>query len=233
MMGLLFFLFSLVDVGHLRYDLVKVGDTKVIIQLQEHGEGKSFVHLHQNERTALKAARTVVKQEGGSLMTLIHSGGRNIVFHLHDKRYEFDPNRIFSDVGIKKTLLQFGDSTPQARLEVKKLADKIKSLLPDGKIIAVHNNETYSLQNYFPGHDMARDAHLLHVNKQHYHRNFYLVTQKHDYTRLKRFNYNSVWQAEDATDDGSLSVFLANRSYVNVEAGYGQLAMQIKMLRMA
>lgn len=233
MIGLLFFLFSLVDVGHLRYDLVKVGDTKVIIQQQEHGEGKSFVHLHQNERTALKAARTVVKQEGGCLMTLIHSGGRNIVFHLHDKRYEFDPNRIFSDAGIKKTLLQFGDSTPQARREVKKLADKIKSLLPDGKIIAVHNNETYSLHNYFPGHDLASDAHLLHVNKQHYHRNFYLVTQKRDYTRLKRFNYNSVWQAEDATDDGSLSVFLANRSYVNVEAGYGQLAMQIKMLRVA
>ena len=34
-------------------------------------------------------------------------------------------------------------------------------------------------------------------------------------------------------DDGSLSVFLANRAYINVEAGYDELAMQIKMLRHA
>lgn len=233
MMGLWFVLLSLFEAGSIRYDLVKVGNTRVIIQQQKNGDGKAFVHLHQTEKTALKAARTVVKQEGGSLMTLIHSGGRNIVFNISKKRYEFDPNRIFTQAGIKKTLSEFSDYTPQAAFEVKKLADKIKSLLPEGKIIAVHNNETYSLRNYLPGHDLARDAHLLHINKHHFYRNFFLVTQQQDYVRLKRSNFNSVWQATNAMDDGSLSVFLAKRAYINVEAGYGELAMQIKMLRRA
>ena len=212
---------------------VKVGHSLVIIQQQRHGKGKAFVHLHQNETTALKAAKAVVKTEGGSILTLIHAGQRNIVFYQHKKRYEFDPNRIFTDRGIKKTLTKFGCYSQEAHVEVKKLANKIKSLLPKGKIIAVHNNESYSLKNYLPGHHSASDARALKFNKKSYYRNFYLVTQKSDYMRLKKLNFNSVWQAGDATDDGSLSVYLATRNYVNVEAGYSQLATQVRMLRHA
>jgi hypothetical protein len=40
-------------------------------------------------------------------------------------------------------------------------------------------------------------------------------------------------QAQHATDDGSLSVYLADLDYINVEAGYDQLAAQIKMLQLA
>lgn len=81
--------------------LVMVGDEQVEIK-HTVGRGKTFIHVHHNEQTALKAAQAVVKREGGSLITLVHSGGRNIVFNLHNKRYEFDPNRIFTDNGIKK-----------------------------------------------------------------------------------------------------------------------------------
>ena len=212
---------------------VKVGDTAVIIQQQTNGLGKAFVHLHQNETTALEAAHAVVNAEGGSVLTLVHAGGRNIVFHLNNEPYEFDPNRIFTDEGIQKTLAQFGECTPEAIIEVKRLADKIKTLLPKGKIIAVHNNEDYSLNDYLPGHSLAADARLLHVNEQHFFRNFYLVTQKKDYKRLSQLKFNSILQAVKATDDGSLSVFLAGSDYINVEAGYDQLAVQIKMLRWA
>ena len=83
---------------------LRVGDTRVIIEKTQHGVGKNFIHVHQNETTALRAAKAVVAQEGGSVMTLVHSGGRNIVFHLDKKRYEFDPNRIYTDEGIKKHL---------------------------------------------------------------------------------------------------------------------------------
>jgi hypothetical protein len=204
----------------------------VVIQ-QQLGKGKAFVHVHQNETTALQAARAVIKAEGGSLLTLVHSGTRNIVFYLNKSRYEFDPNRIFTDAGIKKTLRQFGQYTPEAHLEVRKLSDKIKSLLPPGKIIAVHNNETYSLKNYYPGHDLADDARALNVNPDRFYRNFYLVTKQKDYSRLKKLNYNSIWQSKEVSDDGSLSVYLMNRNYVNVEAGYGQLLSQIQMLKYA
>ncbi len=212
---------------------VQLGDSTVVIQLQQHGPGKAFVHLHQNETTALQAAKSIIAAEGGNLLTLVHSGQRNIVFNLHHKRYEFDPNRIFSDIGIKKTLMQFGEYAPEAHKEVSKLAVKIKKLLPKGKIIAVHNNRAYSLKDYLPGHHLAQEGRALNVHDKGHYRNFYMVTKNRDYRRLKALSFNSVWQAKNPADDGSLSVYLSAREYINVEAGYDQLTAQIKMLQYA
>jgi hypothetical protein len=172
-------------------------------------------------------------KDGGSLITLVHSGGRNIVFHLNNQRYEFDPNRIYTDNGIKLTLAKYSHYTPEAHREVKKLADQIKAVLPEGKVIAVHNNSSYSLKDYLPGHELAKEAKAIHMNPENYYRNFYLVTKLSDYIRLKLAGFNGVLQKSAATDDGSLSIYLAKREYINVEAGYDQLAEQIKMLLQA
>lgn len=212
---------------------VQLGDKIVDVVQIKNGRGKNFIHVHQNETTALQAAKKTIQTKGGSIITLVHDGERNIVFHLHEKRYEFDPNRIFTDTGIKKTLAEFGPYDKAAHHEVNKLAEQIKTILPPGKIIAVHNNDTYSLKNYFPGADMAHDAAALNYNPEYYYRNFYLVTKKDDYIRLKSLKFNSILQAITATDDGSLSVYLAERDYINVEAGYDQLAQQINMLNHA
>ncbi|PWY54852.1 protein tyrosine phosphatase [Legionella qingyii] len=209
-----------------------VGDEKVEIK-HIVGRGKTFVHLHHNEQTALKAAQAVIQKDGGGLIALVHSGGRNIVFHLNNQRYEFDPNRIFTDNGIKKTLLQFGQYNPQAHQEVNKLANKIKQLLPKGKIVAVHNNSTYSLKDYLPGNTLEKDAQAIHMIPENYFRNFYLVTKINDFLRLKSKGYNGILQKPSATDDGSLSIYLAKNDYINVEAGYDQLVEQIKMLQHA
>src|SRR3990167_1657043 len=103
---LMMFLLILPVMGyaHTRHIPVKLGDTVVRIVVEKHGRGKSFIHVHQNETTALAAARTVVREHGGRLITLKHSGQRNIEFNWHHHHYEFDPNRIFTDRGIKKTL---------------------------------------------------------------------------------------------------------------------------------
>ena len=212
---------------------LKLGDETVLIKQKNYRTGKAFIHLHQNERTALKAAYAAIKTQGGSVLTLVHHGERNIVFHLNHVRYEFDPNRMFSEAGIKKTLTQYGAYSLEAHATVRRLADKIKVLIPPGKVIAVHNNQSYSLRDYYTGKPLASDVRALHVNQKHSYRNFYYVTQKRDYVRLKQLKYNSVWQALSPEDDGSLSVYLAGRQYVNVEAGHDQLAMQISMLRRA
>ncbi len=214
--------------------VVTLGDTRVIIETTKQGTGKSFVHLHQNETTALQAAKHVVRTEGGSVMTLVHRGQRNIVFHLNHQRYEFDPNRIFTDAGIKKTLSAFGPYSLSAHLEVKALANRLIALLPpEGKIIAVHNNNDYSIKEYLPGNSLVCDAKALHLDPERFYRNFYLVTRHQEFVRLKQLRYNTILQAPAATDDGSLSVYLAHRDYVNVEAGYGQLIAQIDMLKWA
>lgn len=229
-----FFLISLFfcQLTYAMNHIVMVGDEQVRIK-HIAGRGKTFIHVHHNEQTALKAAQAVIRKEGGSLITLEHSGGRNIVFHLHNKRYEFDPNRIYTDQGIKKTLSALSHYTPAAHREVKKLADKIKQLLPKGKVIAVHNNASYSLKDYLPGNSLEQDAQAIHILPRNYYRNFYLVTKIGDFLRLKSQGYNGVLQKNTATDDGSLSVYLAKNDYINVEAGYDQLIEQIKMLQHA
>ncbi|WP_115385405.1 protein tyrosine phosphatase [Legionella gratiana] len=220
------------QVSYAMNHIVMVGDEKVEIK-HIVGRGKTFVHVHHNEQTALKAAQAVIQNEGGSLITLVHSGGRNIVFHLNNKRYEFDPNRIFTDNGIRKTLTALSQYSPQAHREVNKLASKIKQLLPEGKVVAVHNNSSYSLKDYLPGKPLEKDAQALHMVPENYYRNFYLVTKISDFLRLKSKGYNGILQKPSATDDGSLSIYLAKNDYINVEAGYDQLMEQIKMLQHA
>lgn len=211
---------------------VMVGTAPVLIKCIK-GKGKTFVHLHQNEKTALKAAKSVIKKQGGSLITLQHAGGRNIVFHLHHRRYEFDPNRIFTDTGIRKTLKQNGHYSSAAHRQVKRLALKIRSILPPGKVIAVHNNAHYSLKDYMPGHELAQNAKAVHKSSNHQYRNFYLLTKLSDYKRLKKYGYNEILQKKSAIDDGSLSILLSKRNYINVEAGHDQLKEQIRMLQKA
>lgn len=218
--------------AHAMNHIVMVGDEKVEIK-QIMGRGKTFIHLHHNEKTALKAAQTVIKKEGGSLIALVHSGGRNVVFHLNNQRYEFDPNRIFTQTGIKKTLKELSQYSPQAHLEVNKLASTLKQLLPKGKVVAVHNNSSYSLKDYLPGKSLEKDAQAIHMAPENYYRNFYLVTKVSDFFRLKSKGYNGVLQKPSATDDGSLSIYLTKSNYINVEAGYDQLIEQIKMLEHA
>jgi hypothetical protein len=212
---------------------VQLGQTKIYIAIDDFGRGHTYVHVHQNEKTALLAAKHVARKRGGRVISLIHSGGRNIIFYMKRQRYEFDPNRIFSETGIQKTLREFGPYNTAAHLEVKKLRKQLLALLPRGKIIAVHNNQSYSIKNYFPGQDNAKDASSISLYPQNFYRNFYVVTQKRDFERLKQQKLNSVLQSKTPSDDGSLSVFLSKRQYLNVEAAHGALAAQIDMLERA
>lgn len=214
---------------HTEVHTVKVGDTPVQI-IRQAGEGKTFIHLHENEATALHAAKFYVDKKGGTLITLKHSGNRNIVFHLNKVKYQFDPNRIFTDRGIKKTLQQFGRYSTAAHRQVKYFAEEIKHLIPKGKVIAVHNNRDYSLEEYFPKHALAGDAKDINYREKSSLRNFYFVTKREEFERLKKLKFNVALQAPKAQDDGSLSFYLAEKNYINIESAHGQLAAQLKML---
>lgn len=219
---------------HTEIHSVMVGDNKIEI-IKQAGQGKTLIHLHENELTALNAAKAYVDVKGGTLISLRHSGKRNITFYLNNKRYEFDPNRIFTDVGIEKTLKEFGYYSQPAHREVKKLANKLIGLLPEGKIIAVHNNqsESYSIKEYGNGASLADEVEVATCLAANHYRNFYFVTQRHEYERLKKLKFNVALQAITPTDDGSLSYYLGKKNYINIESGYDQLAEQINMLHWA
>lgn len=211
---------------------LKLGNTKVEI-IKTNGKGKTFIHVHENETTALAAARLYIIKKGGTLITLKHSGKRNIVFYLKGIRYEFDPNRIFTNQGIKNTLHKYGHYSQDAYLAVKKLSKEILCLIPPGKIVAVHNNKDYSLKEYFPNQPLAADTKALAYQPHTSLRNFYFVTKGQEFSRLKRLKYNVALQSKKAQNDGSLSYYFSKKNYINIEAAYGALNAQLKMLRSA
>lgn len=222
-------LLSFISTAYSETQIITLGNQKVQL-IKIHGHGKTLIHLHENEATALLAAKKFIAKQGGSLIRLKHGGTRNIRFKLRHKYYEFDPNRIFTDQGIKKTLQNFGSYSIAAHLEVKKLARAIIKLLPDDKVIAVHNNQHYSLKEYFPHRQLSANVHSIYFKPHSSSRNFYLVTSKRDYLRLKNIGFNVVLQKSAALNDGSLSYFLANKKYINIETAYKKLSTQLKML---
>lgn len=212
--------------------IVWLGKTpvKIIREMQSPTTEKTFVHLHENETTALQAARQFIHKNGGCLITLQHGGTRNIQFALGSKKYIVDPNRIFTDRGITLTLRQYSDYSVAAHQAVKKLAHAILAGIPPGKVVAVHNNSTYSLRDYLPNHPMYTDAKFVNYLAHSNYRNFYFVTRQYEYNRLKALNFNVALQADHAEDDGSLSYYLGRHNYINIEAGYGELKAQLNML---
>ena len=211
---------------------VMLGTSKVLVEYQP-GQGTTFVHLHADEKTALVAAQRVARRTGAGLLRIVHPGGRLVCFQLNGKRYLFDPNRMFSDSGIRQTLARYSQYSPEAHQAVARLASVFLEHLPSGKIVSVHNNRDYSLRDYLPGHASAREAAAIHQNPDWTYRNFYFVTRPQDYERMRKLGFNSVLQTRAPSDDGSLSVHLAGAPYINVEAAHGQLQQQMSMLENA
>lgn len=214
-------------------EVIQLGETSVTLYWHDSG-APIFVHLHESETTAWQAIRQYTKQHGGSYLHLHQSGQRNICFRQRKQRYCFDPNRIFTDKGIKQTLTTYSHQYDQlAHQEVTKLSNRIKHIIAGRPVIAVHNNQEYSMRDYMAKHSLAAEAQALHWHDMQQYRDFLLITQHHLWPQVKRNPHNAVLQAKSSTDDGSLSIWMANYAYINCEAGYGHLTQQLRQLSMA
>src|SRR5206468_125422 len=137
-----------------------------VIQIKtfQYGDLKDivYVNLHDDEITAINGARKVLEKKGGLLIKIENFRTRNIKFILDGKKYTIDPNRMFSREGIARSLLIFGNTSPQAIDEVEKFANRILQLIPSNSawIIALHNNTNgkYSINSYRRGGDKEKDA---------------------------------------------------------------------------
>lgn len=191
---------------------VKVGDTIIKLEISGSG-GKTFVALHANERTAGQAVAGL----GGKFIKLLNNG-RNVSFKLGGKSYSFDPNRIFTETGRRKTLEPYSSA---ASAEVKRLADTITSQL-SGLIVGLHNNSDggrYSISSYATGGNLASESRKLNSLKGVDPDNFVLTTVSGYYQKAVQKGYNAVL-LKKGPDDGSLSYYCLQkgRSYLNIEA---------------
>jgi hypothetical protein len=206
--------------------------------------GLRYLNLHENEQTSVAAASALLQHQPGTLIELRAGGGRLVTFRAGWRPFAFDPNRIFTDAGLRATLRRHGSDTASARAAVQGLRDAVLALLapatpatpdaPDLPVVALHNNGAgrYSVQAYAAGGAHARDAQAVAVNPALSPQDFFLVTRRGLFDALRELGFNVVLQSEHPADDGSLAVWFQQhgRAYVNVEALHGHVAEQQRML---
>ncbi len=197
-----------------------------------------FFNMHDNENTAVAAGLAILPKTGGFLATLQHTGDRLIRFQLNDSTFVVDPNRIFTDAGIRATLEKYSQYSTTAHAAVKMFARELLQTLGLDTVqwvITLHNNgeNEYSVRSYLPGAEYAADARAVYVNPTMDVDDFYFVTDSLLFQKLKYQHLNVVLQQNaTVTDDGSLSVYCGKRGipYVNVEAQHGHQKVQEEMI---
>ena len=201
-----------------------------------HNAPVVFINLHDDENTSVDAGLDFLSKYGGTLLQLQHTGKRNFAFVMNEQSYSFDPNRIFTNTGLKATLEKQTAYREDAFSEVKHIADSILiNYVNDKKlIIALHNNTEggLSILSYKRKGYEAKNASRVYVNNLMDANDFILTTDASVFHYVKQRKINVVLQHHKPEDDGSLSVYAAKNKirYINVEAKHGHLEEQIQML---
>jgi D-alanyl-D-alanine dipeptidase len=199
----------------------------------------AFVSVHDDEDTAVEAAGDVLRDRGGRLVELRHTGAREIVFALGGTDHRIDPNRIFTPAGRRATLEALSTWSQPADDVVAAFADELLSIFAVDDVnlvVAIHNNtpDRYTAANYAPGGTLAADAARVSLRPGGDPDDFFFVTDAVIFSALADRGHSVILQNEaTVTDDGSLSVWCGRMGipYVNVEAEHGHRTEQAAMLR--
>jgi hypothetical protein len=198
----------------------------------------TFIALHDNENTAVEAFHSWTDELNINLLELHQRDDRYLAYQIGAKVYSFDPNQMFTEEGIVKTLHRNNAIYPkELEYRIKQFADSLLSLFIDTLkqkyTIAIHNNteESFSVMTY----KNSGNANQVFIAKEEDIDDFFIVTDSSDFEYFKFLNQNVVWQSEQAEDDGSLSVYCQKNGvpYINIEAQHGHLAKQIDMIKLA
>lgn len=232
-------------VVHRSTQVVYLGSTPIhlaIYQTQYHQPYSAvYYHPHADERTALQVTRQILEKYGGLLVDIEqgHNKTRLIHFVQKGKHFRFDPNRIFTTLGIKKTLKKYGPYTVAARKAVQKFADHLLTLLRSGRfIVAVHNNTRhgYSIYYYQKGQQYAGDARAIYRNPHMSPHSLVVVTDYKAFRFFKKKGVNAVLESKwGGKNDGSLSRYSVKHKirYINVETLRGVGKTQYQILKYA
>jgi D-alanyl-D-alanine dipeptidase len=199
----------------------------------------AFVSVHDDEQTAVEAAGDVLRDLGGRLVELRHSGDREVAFRLGGTEHHIDPNRIFTPAGRRATLTALSTWSQPADDVVAAFTDELLSTLAIDDVdmvVALHNNtpDRYTAANYALGGSLAADAAKVNLRPGGDADDFFFVTDPGLFDALAGHGHSVILQNEaTVADDGSLSVWCGRMGipYVNVEAEHGHRTEQAAMLR--
>lgn len=217
----------------------KLGDKNIPIRILQYGEVKDivYINLHSNESTSVQAAMSVLSSKGGTLIKIENGDQRIIRFRFRGITYGFDPNCIFSRIGIELTLKENGRSDSQVIDEIEKFAQRLLMLIPKKPscIIALHNNTDgeYSVKSYLPKGDRKLDAKAVYADSLQDEDDIAFTTDKVLFQKMSDYRYNAIWQDNiNARRDGSLSVYCGEKNirYINIETQHGKTEQYADML---
>jgi len=209
-----------------------LGNRTVVIKVIQYGEpnGIYCINMHDNEGTAVLGAVPVLEMTGGTLIRVENFKQRVIKFRLNGVLYGFDPNRIYSRIGIGQTLRDNRNYSLKAVLEIEKFAGRLLALIPDTAkcLIALHNNtnDLFSIKSYIPGGIRQKDAKAVFYNETEDVDDIALTTDSLVYQVMADAGYNSIWQDNiKAKKDGSLSIYSGEKGirYINIETEHGKV----------
>ena len=187
-----------------------------------------------DEKTAELLIRKHLKKNNGTAY-LIDNVEREVVIN----GYIIDPNRIFTNDGVKQNIIKLNNNISKSELNktielINKDRDEFfEKISPPkgGLLIALHNNiREYSIENEIP---LSTEVSLK-KNSHPDHHNFFICTNRDDYNLLKESPFNVVLQDKQIEyDDGSLSWFALRKNirFINIETRLGYLSTQSKMLK--
>ncbi len=217
----------------------KLGDRMISFKVIQYGPPSDIccINLHDDEVTAVNAARAILEQKGGTIIKIENNAQRMIRFRFRGLYYYFDPNRIFSARGISGTLKANGRINPLAIVEVEKFATALLEMIPDSAscVIALHNNTNgdFSIKTYEAGGKRQTDAKMVYADNWQDADDIALTTDEMLFNKMSSFGYNSILQDNiNVNRDGSLSVYYGelNRRYINIETQHGKTAQYKEML---
>lgn len=218
----------------------QIGTTTVHAHVfQSKHPGPTYLNVHDDENTSVRAGKKILAQTGGRLIELRHSGKRFVAFKLDGQTYRFDPNRIFSPVGVRATLERTRNHSEAAQQAIEAFTTKlIETFALDREpvIIALHNTGGggLSINSYLATGDKPTTASITHVSTNRFAGDFFYVTDRCFFDYLKERDFNVTLQDDaNVPDDGSASVYFARKGipYINVEADVKNLKEQIEMVR--
>lgn len=219
----------------------QIGDSSLSIEEKRYPGRCSLVFFapHDNESTCVEAAIEVAAHQGGRILELKSGGNRLITFKLQGRTISVDPNRIFTDTGIRKTLGSQASGDNEVVATIREFAGQLLKAMkarPSRLLVALHNNTNggpLEISNFAPGRSRAVEAADYHANPALDGDDFFLTTTRPIFEKLKQAGYNVVLQDNQRVpDDGSLSVYCGRQGipYLNVEAQAGHRTEQMRMI---
>ena len=85
---------------------LNIGDSTIIINHQyiEKDSAVIYLNIHEDEQTSIEAIREFNKTKAVNFTFIQQNKTRRINFNIKQKNYSFDPNRIYTRKGRRKTI---------------------------------------------------------------------------------------------------------------------------------